>query len=729
MELLAINTLMPRLSLYSPTKSNNFRYIDRVVKEQFQIGGTDLLIHKYLGPQNNGASTSLVQPQITKPDPLAIQDLLFLENRDRVYDSDVYRLRGHYNVQNLDFDLSQFGLFLTNDIIFITVHYNDMIDLIGRKLMVGDVFELPHLTDYHPLNEAIPVGLRRYYQITDANYASEGFSSTWYPHLWRIKCEPLVDSQQFAGILTTPTNTDNFMGNWNETKEYREGYTVSYGGKIYTPIVGVGTVPAGTLPTDTAYWKVDTAGTLKDLISTYNKNIAINDAQLEEAARLVPTTGFDRSQLYLVPSGEDGVPAPPINIVTNQGGGPSLGSGTLAMFKSSRYKNAAFGIKIGSDAAARLGEGARVVFSTGVTSTGRNAEGSGRVFGDTVLTATVYSGTLKTGPYGTSDNAYSTADEQPNFYVTTLDTQANTTVIPLLEWSADLKVGLLISGNVYSANGTMSTIFASATRITALNKAAKTVTVSNATVVEISSGTQLEVTTDFSGIYKSVTVEQTAVGVSKIVLATYTRDLVVGSIIRANVETVDGGRFSIFKTGTTITDISADVDSDDLTNPLNTITVTTSNPTLAGMNAGDRIEFAFDDGKLIDGTMDFRADEDPRFQFIRRASPRSFGYIAGYGSGDGQAPNGEPAGNGIVFPTNPKIGDYFLRTDYVPQTLFRWDGSLWTKISEKVRTAVGFGPESKNQKSGFINNTDTVTLSDGSKIPSRQSLSTGLKAD
>ena len=86
-------------------------------------------------------------------DPTNIQDLLFLENRDRKYEKDIYRLRGHYNVQNLDFDLSQFGLFLSNDTIFITVHYNDMIDILGRKMMVGDVIELPHLLDYNPLKE------------------------------------------------------------------------------------------------------------------------------------------------------------------------------------------------------------------------------------------------------------------------------------------------------------------------------------------------------------------------------------------------------------------------------------------------------------------------------------------------------------------------------------------------------------------------------------------------
>ena len=143
---------MPRLSLWNSVKSNNYRYIDRLAKEQYVVGGTDLYIHKYIGPANTGPSVDKTQPQFLEPTPTAIQDLMFLETRDRMYDSSIYRLRGHYQVSNLDFDLSQFGLFLTSDVIFVTVHYNDMIDLIGRKLMVGDVFELPHLTDYHPLN-------------------------------------------------------------------------------------------------------------------------------------------------------------------------------------------------------------------------------------------------------------------------------------------------------------------------------------------------------------------------------------------------------------------------------------------------------------------------------------------------------------------------------------------------------------------------------------------------
>ncbi len=196
--------------------------------------------------------------------PVNIQDLLFLENRDRTYDPNIYRLRGHYNVQNLDFDLSQFGLFLNNDIVFITVHYNDMIDIVGRKLMVGDVLELPHLLDYNPLKETIPVALKRFMQITDANYASEGFSQTWFPHLWRIKCEPLVDSEEFSQILQEPINQDNYLGVWDITKPYPEGYIISYGDKNY---ISIADVPAGTNPPNTTYWRLTEEQNLKDILS------------------------------------------------------------------------------------------------------------------------------------------------------------------------------------------------------------------------------------------------------------------------------------------------------------------------------------------------------------------------------------------------------------------------------------------------------------------------------
>jgi hypothetical protein len=561
---------MPKLSLYHPTKTNDYKFFDKTISEQFTVGGTDLYIHKYIGPDAQTPSIDFTQPQYITPDPTQIQDLLFLENRDRKYDTNIYRLRGHYNVQNLDFDLSQFGLFLNNDIIFITVHYNDMIDIVGRKLMVGDVLELPHLLDYNPLKETIPVALKRFYQITDANFASEGFSQTWYPHLWRIKCEPLVDSQEFSQILQEPINQDNYLGEWDKDKTYPPGYVITFGDKNYISKIEV---PAGISPPNETYWELDPNQNLKDILSTYNTNIAINNAQLEEAKRIVPKAGYDTSKLYVVPtygefesnnmpSGKINQPAPPINVITSSGGAPIVVTGSVFMVRNPKYRKPSAGIKIKKEVLNSiwdmtadmdhkdvLDKFIQASLSVGTLAPEKLDTGSGQVEGVKFLS--VQSLGPITGPYGTADNTFATADadvEQPGF---------TGEITPEMNW---------------------------------------------------------------------------------------------------------------------------------------------------------------------------RADCDPRFQYIARSSPRSFGYTTGYLDGDGIAPNGEPSGAGISFPQNPQVGDYFLRIDYYPQILYRWDGQLWVRISTKVRTDTGFTVADESQLSGFINNEEEIFNNNtNSLIPSAQPLSSILQ--
>jgi len=561
---------MPRLSLWRPNKTNDYNFFDKIISEQFTAGSTDLYIHKYMGPTNQGPSIDATQPEYDVLAPTNIQDLLFLENRDRTYDPNVYRLRGHYNVQNLDFDLSQFGLFLNNDIIFITVHYNDMIQIVGRKLMVGDVIELPHLLDYNPLDETIPTALKRFMQITDANYASEGFSPTWFPHLWRIKCEPLVDSEEFSQILSAPIDQDTYLGIWDKDKTYPAGYVITYGDKNYKALIDV---PAGKYPPDPTYWQLDTADNLKDILATYNKNISINNAALVEAERLVPKAGYDRKNLYIVPTyGEyssNGVlsrainnPAPPVGVNTD--GGAPVPTGTVMMVRNPNFKNPSPVLKIPKAAIKTIWNSTTdmdyeklnifntVNLETLTLAPQRTDTNSGQVSGNKILT--VYSMGQITGPYGTADNTYATAD---------------------------------------------------------------------------------------------------------------------------------------------------------------------ANPELPGFTG------------TISQQMDWRADCDPAFQFIARSSPRSFGYTTGYLDGTGEAPNGLPTGAGISFPQNPQVGDYFLRIDYFPQLLYRWDGRMWVRISKNVRTPTGFTEANKSQLSGFINDRAETKLTDGTYVPQRQALSTilGLTPD
>ena len=174
--------------------------------------------------------------------------MLFLENRDRKYDSSIYQLRGIYNVQDIDFDMSQFGLFLQNDTLFMTIPISTSVETLGRKVMPGDVFELPHLKDEHALND-FNLALKRYYVVEDISRAAEGFSVSWYPHLYRVKLKQIVDSQEFKGILDLPAE---------------EG----------------------------------SSQTLRDVLSTYEKEMQINNAVVAQAEADTKKSGYETSHLY-----------------------------------------------------------------------------------------------------------------------------------------------------------------------------------------------------------------------------------------------------------------------------------------------------------------------------------------------------------------------------------------------------------------------------------------------
>ncbi len=231
--------------------------------------------------------------------------MLLIENRDRVYSPNVYVMRGVYNQQDIDFDLTQFGLFLNNDTLFITFHYNDMINSIGRKLMSGDVLEFPNLRDYNPLNTDLPKALPRYYVIQDAAFASEGFSQTWLPHLWRVKATPLVGAQEYNNILKRPFAEENI---WDPGNYYPTGSKVLDGNTYYRAKTNV---PVGTAITNTTYWETYTPATIQESIGTRTKDYQLNDAILTQAEFEVPLSGYDTVKFYIVPTNPDGTPGDP----------------------------------------------------------------------------------------------------------------------------------------------------------------------------------------------------------------------------------------------------------------------------------------------------------------------------------------------------------------------------------------------------------------------------------
>lgn len=293
--------------MYKPEKGNNYQFIDKQISRMFTMSAPDMYLHKYLGTKAPLIGTA-DQPIYSTVNETNIQDLLFLENRDRKYSAEVYRIRGIYNVQNIDFNMSQFGLFLDNDTLFLTVHINDFINTIGRKPIAGDVLEFPNLKDDYALND-FDYSLPRYYVIDEIGRASEGFSATWYPHLYRIKLTRISDSQQFADILNKPADPNaNFAGDYSSNNIYYPGQIVRYNGVLYV-VKSDGSVPnSGTneVPPNDAVWDLYTGDTIKDILSTNKRELEINNQLLLQAEADAPLSGYETRHFFTLAVDENG---------------------------------------------------------------------------------------------------------------------------------------------------------------------------------------------------------------------------------------------------------------------------------------------------------------------------------------------------------------------------------------------------------------------------------------
>jgi hypothetical protein len=123
------------------------------------------------------------------------------------------------------------------------------------------------------LDETVPVALKRYYVVQEGTRPANGFSPTWWPHLWRLKTQPMVDTQEYQSILnqivigvdgspilvngnTTTygniTSAGTFYRNMNEAIVQQAQIEVPKSGyntdALYTPLFVNGDPKQGTLP-------------------------------------------------------------------------------------------------------------------------------------------------------------------------------------------------------------------------------------------------------------------------------------------------------------------------------------------------------------------------------------------------------------------------------------------------------------------------------------------------
>ncbi|PZR73925.1 MAG: hypothetical protein DI537_46305, partial [Stutzerimonas stutzeri] len=99
--------------------------------------------------------------------------------------------------------------------------------------------------------------INKFYVVEDASRATDGYGSSWLPHIWRVKMSPMTNAQEYADILDT-SNKDPFG--------------------------------------------LETGGTLADLITNLAGEMGQNEAIVEEAVQNVFARNFDTRQFYMVPA-------------------------------------------------------------------------------------------------------------------------------------------------------------------------------------------------------------------------------------------------------------------------------------------------------------------------------------------------------------------------------------------------------------------------------------------
>lgn len=127
-----------------------------------------------------------------------VQDFFFQENRDRDYANCSLQLRAQYTPFDSLGDLGKFGLSVLDQYVF-TVSFSRMLEILGRPVLVGDILEIPSELQWD--HNMKPV--KKFLEVTDAGWSSEGYTPGWRPVLWRFQATQLIPSQENRDVLGT----------------------------------------------------------------------------------------------------------------------------------------------------------------------------------------------------------------------------------------------------------------------------------------------------------------------------------------------------------------------------------------------------------------------------------------------------------------------------------------------------------------------------------------------
>lgn len=249
-------------NFWDHNKNADYRFVDKLIREMFSVSGVGVNFYLYQGVHDQGDTGDATLPGKAKSKTKKIkqiQDLFFLENRDRHYSTNPIEIKVMYMMNDFDFGIGAMGMMLESDTIYLEIHLNECLEKFGRKPLSGDVISMSHLRDDALLDEDAPA-IDKFYAVMDVSRAMSGWSPLWRPHILRLKIKPMTASQEFQDILDMDVeNSDLKIG---------------------------------------------------DMISDIGELFKISDAIVEQSERVVPFRNFQTEQFYVIPGDEKGIQYP-----------------------------------------------------------------------------------------------------------------------------------------------------------------------------------------------------------------------------------------------------------------------------------------------------------------------------------------------------------------------------------------------------------------------------------
>jgi hypothetical protein len=164
------------------------------------------------GPEDYWAVQALQMIDYEKTNIDNIQDKIYMENRDRDYSEFPETLRGTYSPIDGQSFFAKMGVFDGpgggGQQYFIDFSWSDIVRILGRPIVIGDILQLPSETEY----TAALIPVLKYVTVSSVGWSPNGYSPQWIPLMVRVVAEPSIASPETQDVLGKLTEDYDEMG-------------------------------------------------------------------------------------------------------------------------------------------------------------------------------------------------------------------------------------------------------------------------------------------------------------------------------------------------------------------------------------------------------------------------------------------------------------------------------------------------------------------------------------